>query len=309
MGFCLEMTSKFTDKDIDLLKQLGFCWQPNQCAGGIHILKDDGQVDDSTIGPEDYHKAYANLAGLSGLPTTLSTCDIQKLFTGEGVASVIRNDPMMSEIMSGSALLYGKKETPGKIRPRHFKRIVAYSKIAFNVFFENEIKAGKMQPLKIDGKYDDQLKAAVAKFQTEMDIPSCVGLKKGECMGRTVLGTLAIMVKYTKQDLLVKLKKFKKVFDKRNSEKPYPVAYFHMGSFQKGEYAEVQQVLFETMKWVGGISPNSKLVRIMDRRKAEAAIKKVCKRWGVISGDFGSSPLNIGGSVIGAVIRELEVSR
>ena len=239
-------------------------------------------------------------------------CDIQKLFTGEGIARVIKNDPMMSQIMSGSALVYGETENPGKIRPRHFKRLVTYAKIALNIYFGNfasETKAGRMKALKINGKYDSELKAAVAKFQTEMGIPSCTDLQKGECMGKTIFGTLAVKVKYTKQELIAKLDEFKKSFDEKNSGKSYPVAYFHMGEFQRGEYADAQSVLFEALKWLGKISPNLRLVRIAHRENAEQALKEICMNYGTIPGNFGSSSLNIGGSVIADVIRELKAAK
>lgn len=292
---CFE---NFKGADLRFLHQLGFyCWEnADSCdwtkGGWVEI---ESQAGASTKEPEKYREAFKALAGLAGFPGYIDMADLKALKDPKKLARVIMEDPMMPGIVhKGNALEYKKRESPGKIMPRHFRRLLTYIQMGLNIVLADEIKAGKMMPLSINGNYDLHTKLAIAMFQKKTDFPSTDKESFGKVLGRWTIGTLAIKLAYTKDELIALLKE-----DQRKLSDTHILMDCWYGD-DGGNKFEAQRHIFDALKWLGYIWPNADVSRIVDRGTAAEAIAEKFKE------GEGPGPRNIGPVVIGRVIDRIE---
>lgn len=287
-------------EDLNLLEILGFycrkdydncSWEPQF---GIGV---DGQTDENTKNPEDYQKAFKALARLDGDENNLSVFDVRMLGDRKALADVIMKDPMIPGILyKGNALEYGKRESAGKIPPRHFRRFISYVQMGLNVVLADEIKAGSIDALKVNGKYDADTYRAIRLFQKKTDMPCTDDRQFGGILGRWTIYMLALRLAYTKKDLIAAL---------RDDQKKLGRDYFVMGHYHgddSGPEWDAQVHVFDALRWLGYIGPTSQVDMISDRDAAAVAIEEKFNE------GTGPGPQYVGPIVIGRIIKALEES-
>ena len=307
--------NNFSRDDLKFLQQLGFyCWDYSkncEWSGNVQVVSEAQQKDQYTRDPDNYIRAFRNLASVNGSPYFLDSSDLIAFKDPKILANMIEHDPAFAVLEDRHAMIYGKKEIPQELFPRHFRRFMTYTQLAINFFFKKEIDSGKMKAIKPNGKYDLPTKLAIAKIQKRMSIKSCEGHKVGECIGRGTIKALVMRLKYSKADianLLIDDWKKLNALPKDVAKKGFRMTDMYEIEGAKDVFRKIKKDIFLALQWMGWINPSFHLW-LHKYDAAKVMISHLCKGYSTCTPGTSTEEFFIGKRAISWLLVELSKSK